>query len=130
MRAAALSRAARAVLVALGFAVTAFSIGVAFAEPLTLEVTQAAPSRDHLDPSRAILTIRLAESSRQAFANFSKAHVGQKIEVRIDGNSVSIDSGYIDPIKFLSSPGLWIGLVVAAALFAAAVWQRRYRTPI
>jgi ABC-2 type transport system permease protein len=49
---------------------------------------------------------------------------------RIDGNGVSIDSGYIDPIKFLSSPGLWTGLVVAAALFAAVVWQRRYRTPI
>jgi preprotein translocase subunit SecD len=41
-----------------------------------------------LDPSRAILTIRLAESSRQAFADFSKAHVDQKIDVRIDGKSV------------------------------------------
>ena len=88
MRGAPLSRAARAVAVALSFAITAFSIGAAFAEPLTLEVTQAAPSLDHLDPSRAILTIRLAEGSRQAFADFSKAHVGQKIEVRIDGNSV------------------------------------------
>jgi ABC-2 type transport system permease protein len=31
---------------------------------------------------------------------------------------------------FLSSPGLWIGLVVAAAFLAAAVRLRRYREPI
>jgi ABC-2 type transport system permease protein len=41
-----------------------------------------------------------------------------------------IDGDHLDPMKFLSSPGLWIGLVVAAGLFAAVVWQRRYRTPI
>jgi hypothetical protein len=35
-----------------------------------------------------------------------------------------------DPAKFVSSPGLWIGLVVAAALLAAAVWSRRYRDPV
>jgi hypothetical protein len=41
-----------------------------------------------------------------------------------------IDADHLDPLKFISSPGLWIGLVVAAGLFAAVVWQRRYRTPI
>lgn len=35
-----------------------------------------------------------------------------------------------DPAKFLSTPGLWAGLVVAAALLAAAVWARRYRDPV
>ncbi len=35
-----------------------------------------------------------------------------------------------DPIAFLSSPGLWSGLVVAAAFLAAAVWLRRRREPI
>jgi len=44
--------------------------------------------------------------------------------------SVSFDSGRMDPIGFVTSPGLWSGLVVAAALFAAVVWQRRYRAPI
>jgi ABC-2 type transport system permease protein len=48
----------------------------------------------------------------------------------IDGKGVSIDSGHIDPIRLLSSPGLWTGLAVAMVLFAAVVWQRRYRTPI
>ena len=36
----------------------------------------------------------------------------------------------LDPLKFLSSPGLWIGLVVAAAFFIAAVRLRRYRGPL
>ena len=33
----------------------------------------------------------------------------------------------LDPLRFFSTPGLWIGLVVAAAFFFAAVRLRRYR---
>ena len=33
----------------------------------------------------------------------------------------------LDPLKFLSSPGLWIGLVLAVVFLAAAVRLRRYR---
>ncbi len=36
----------------------------------------------------------------------------------------------LDPLRFLSSPGLWIGLVAAAAFLAAAARLRRYREPI
>ena len=32
--------------------------------------------------------------------------------------------------RFLSSPGLWIGLAIAAAFLAAAVRLRRYQGPI
>ena len=35
-----------------------------------------------------------------------------------------------DPGKFLSAPGLWIGLAVAGAFLAAAVRLRRYQGPI
>jgi len=35
-----------------------------------------------------------------------------------------------DPLKFLSSPGLWIGLVIAALFLFAAVRVRRYRGPL
>jgi ABC-2 type transport system permease protein len=35
-----------------------------------------------------------------------------------------------DPAKFLSTPGLWIGLVFAAVFLAAAARLRRYREPI
>jgi ABC-2 type transport system permease protein len=36
----------------------------------------------------------------------------------------------LDPVKFLGSPGLWFGLVIAALFLAAAIWLRRYREPI
>ena len=36
----------------------------------------------------------------------------------------------LDPLRFLSSPGLWSGLLVAAAFLAAAVRLRRSREPI
>jgi len=36
----------------------------------------------------------------------------------------------LTPGNFLTAPGLWIGLAVAAALLAAAVRLRRYREPI
>ena len=36
----------------------------------------------------------------------------------------------LDPMKFLNSPGLWLGLLFAAAFLAAAVRLRRTRQPI
>jgi ABC-2 type transport system permease protein len=36
----------------------------------------------------------------------------------------------IDPIHLLANPGLWSGLVVAAACLAGCVWLRRTRDPI
>ncbi|MEA2649531.1 MAG: type transport system permease protein [Candidatus Binataceae bacterium] len=43
----------------------------------------------------------------------------------------TIDSlSQLTPGRYLSTPGLWIGLVVAAAFLAAAVRLRRYRGPI
>ena len=47
------------------------------------------------------------------------------------GGHASMDPlGPADPGKFLSAPGLWIGLVLAAAFLAGAVRLRRYRDPI
>ena len=46
-------------------------------------------------------------------------------------HSVAIDSlTQLTPGRYLSTPGLWIGLVFAAAFLAAAVRLRRYRGPI
>jgi ABC-2 type transport system permease protein len=35
-----------------------------------------------------------------------------------------------DPVSFFTSPGLWVGLLVGAAFFAAAIWLRRRADPI
>jgi ABC-2 type transport system permease protein len=36
----------------------------------------------------------------------------------------------LDPLGFVSSPGLWIGFIAAAIFLAIAVRLRRYRDPI
>ncbi len=41
-----------------------------------------------------------------------------------------IDLPTPDPVGFITSPGLWIGLVVGGAFFAAAVWLRRRAEPV
>jgi len=46
------------------------------------------------------------------------------------GDPVSGSLPRIDPAGLLSTPGLWAGLVFAAACLAAAIWQRRYREPV
>jgi ABC-2 type transport system permease protein len=52
-----------------------------------------------------------------------------------DKNGVPLDAHFIPltqlaPGRFLSSPSLWVGLIVAAAFLAAAVRLRRYEGPI
>jgi ABC-2 type transport system permease protein len=43
----------------------------------------------------------------------------------------TIDSlAQLTPGRYLSSPGLWVGLAVAAVFFAAAIRLRRYRGPV
>jgi ABC-2 type transport system permease protein len=44
--------------------------------------------------------------------------------------SISVDLGQLTPGRFLMTPGLWIGLIVAAVFVAAAIRLRRYRGPI
>ncbi|HEX2120251.1 MAG TPA: ABC transporter permease, partial [Thermoanaerobaculia bacterium] len=49
----------------------------------------------------------------------------------VDAMSAPIVSvSQLEPLKFLSSPGLWIGLAFAAGFLAAAVRLRRRREPI
>jgi ABC-2 type transport system permease protein len=47
------------------------------------------------------------------------------------GDQPTIDSlAQLTPGRYLSSPGLWLGLIFAAAFLAAAVRLRRYRGPL
>jgi ABC-2 type transport system permease protein len=55
---------------------------------------------------------------------------GEAYAARPEGVSVTDQLAGLDPVKFLSSPGLAIGLAVAAVFLLAAVWLRRRREPI
>jgi ABC-2 type transport system permease protein len=72
---------------------------------------------------------------------FDTSYVSNAIHDRIFGSFGAAFSGGVankanfhlpamDPAKFLATPGLWIGLVLAVALFALAVWLRRRREPM
>jgi ABC-2 type transport system permease protein len=75
---------------------------------------------------------------------FNTSHVASLLRYRVTGamaEAFAVRSqhgavGIVDqlsqltPARFLSTPGLWIGLALAAACLAAAVRLRRYREPI
>jgi len=54
--------------------------------------------------------------------------VNQAFAIKPHGTIDSLSQ--LTPGRFLSAPGLWIGLIFAAAFLAAAVRLRRYREPI
>src|SRR6266849_2323886 len=54
----------------------------------------------------------------------------QAFVVQAHGSAPIDPLSALTPGKFLSAPGLWIGLAFAAAFLAAAVRMRRYREPI
>lgn len=68
-----------------------------------------------------LLQARLAGGYAEAFTA-KAASGGGKWPIPVDPSP--------DPIKFLGTPGLWVGLIVAMALLAAAIWLRRRREPI
>jgi ABC-2 type transport system permease protein len=81
---------------------------------------------------RDMLAYRLRDGLQTAFTPASE----RSVEVimgkgPVDGNLAMPGSlSSLDPVGFLTNPWLWVGLVVAAGLVAAAIWMRRYREPI
>ena len=69
---------------------------------------------------------------------FGTSHFASMLKHRLMGfaseafafNMHSVDSPQITPVRYLSTPGLWLGLIVAAAFVVAAVRLRRYRGPL
>lgn len=71
---------------------------------------------------------------------FGTSHFAEMLKYRLNGpetfdftapGSMKMDPlQHIDPAKFLTQPGLWIGLVIAVVFLAGAVRLRRYRGPI
>jgi ABC-2 type transport system permease protein len=69
---------------------------------------------------------------------FNTSHFASMLKYRLLGfapeafafTGHTIDSPQITPVRYLSTPGLWLGLIVAAAFVVAAVRLRRYRGPL
>jgi ABC-2 type transport system permease protein len=69
---------------------------------------------------------------------FNTSHFLAMLEYRLTGPEASTPPGStlmdmmaaLSPAQFLSTPGLWVGLAIAAAFLAAAIRVRRYRGPI
>jgi ABC-2 type transport system permease protein len=72
---------------------------------------------------------------------FNTSHFAAMVGRRFIGGTTSIASAspdvfptnpmtHITPAAFLATPGLWVGLLVAAAFIAAAIRLRRYQGPI
>ena len=83
-------------------------------------------------PPVAILVVEKIAFNTSYFASMLKYRlVGFAAEAFAFNGHHLIDSlTQLTPGKFLSTPGLWIGLAVFAAFLAAAVRLRRYREPI
>ena len=77
----------------------------------------------------AMLAVALA---REAGLDCERQHALRVAALLHDNGNIAIPGSLssLDPVGFLSNPWLWVGLVVAAALIAAAIWMRRYREPI
>ncbi|MEC9357587.1 MAG: ABC transporter permease [Pseudomonadota bacterium] len=87
-----------------------------------------------LPPLGLVVLERIAFGSSQVFDLLKDRMVGfypHAFAVNDVGAQAVIDRlSLLQPLSFLSSPGLWAGLIVAAACLAAAVYLRRYREPI
>ena len=56
---------------------------------------------------------------------------GSGTEAHTMPGTLPMDPGtHLTPLRFLSTPGLWLGLALTAAFLAAAVRLRRYRDPM
>jgi len=69
---------------------------------------------------------------------FGTSHFASMLKDRLMGfapeafafNANSIECPQLTPGKYLSSPGLWLGLIFAGVFIAAAIRLRRYRGPL
>jgi ABC-2 type transport system permease protein len=69
---------------------------------------------------------------------FGTSHFASMLKDRVTGfapkafafNMHSVDSPAVTPGQYLSSPGLWLGLLFAAVFIVAAIRLRRYRGPL
>jgi ABC-2 type transport system permease protein len=76
-----------------------------------------------------MIGMRVSGGLQHAFVESMQAADDKNLKFDVDRLPESLFS-ILDPVRFISQPSLWIGLLVAAAFIAAAVWMRRYREPL
>ncbi len=87
-------------------------------------------------PPFAVAVVERIAFSTSHFCSLLRYRVTGALEEAFGINTSGGGVGHIEQIsqlttvRFLTSPGLWIGLVFAAAFLVAAVRLRRYREPI
>lgn len=87
-------------------------------------------------PLLAVAAVERILLQATPFASMLKYRLGGAMVVAFDFSKKPARNGNIeelsqlDPARFLTTPGLWIGLIFAAACLAAAIHLRRNREPI
>jgi ABC-2 type transport system permease protein len=82
-------------------------------------------------PWLAIFVVEKIAFNTSHFATMLGHHFMGGAEAVMSPGMFPIDPGmHVTPAKFLSAPGLWIGLAISAAFLAGAVQLRRYQGPI
>jgi ABC-2 type transport system permease protein len=83
-------------------------------------------------PPFAIGVVERMAFNTSHFANLLMRRLAgpEGLPAKAPGSTQMNPLAHADPGAFLSAPGLWIGLVLAAVFLAAAVRLRRYREPI
>ena len=59
--------------------------------------------------------------------NYRLGGFDEAFTIRAHGHELVEPLPQMNPVGFLTTPGLWVGLAFAAAFLAAAVWLRRHR---
>jgi ABC-2 type transport system permease protein len=78
----------------------------------------------------AFASSNFAELISYRMVGFTQAYADGAFNSRPPGAGPVAPLQQLDPVRFFTSPGLWLGLVFAAAFLAGAVWLRRRREPI
>ena len=88
-------------------------------------------------PPLAVCLVEKIAFDTSHFASLLGYRVGGFTQAFAEGAFSDHDHGeagdplsQLDPARFLSIPGLWLGLIFTAGFLAAAVWLRRRREPI
>jgi len=76
-----------------------------------------------------MISARFSGGLEYAFAASTNAMQGEEFHFEPENFPDPLFS-LLDPVRFLSQPGLWVGLIIAAAFIAASIWMRRYREPL